>query len=201
MRLDRPAWLNEVLAFPDETLAIFIPVCFCCPRSLPANQRHLVCKRRKIFFPPVLLERDTSSKGSESLARRPQALEAGVSPLEPRPSLHSFKPSLCVDSPIPKSRSFDPDTPVSCARILSTEGTLFTRGPLTWPSPPSSASTSPGNCTSAHQHRFYPACLPAPHQRLSSQFPLHGVSEQCDFQPSFPHTPLSLVSVSLISNS
>lgn len=61
--------------------------------------------------------------------------------------------------------------------------------------PPSSVSTSPGNCTSAHQHHFYPACLLGPHQRLSSQFPLHGVSEQCDFQTSFPHTPLSLISL------
>ena len=85
VRLDGPAWLNETLAFPDETLDIFISVCFCCPRSLPANQRHLVCKRCKILFLPVLLERDASSKGSETSAGRLQAIEGGVSPLEPRP--------------------------------------------------------------------------------------------------------------------
>lgn len=85
MCLDRPAWPNEVLAFPDETLDIFISVCFCCPRSLPAKQRHLVCKRRKLFFLPVPLEWDASSKGSDTSAGRLQAIEGGVSPLEPRP--------------------------------------------------------------------------------------------------------------------
>lgn len=101
-------------------------------------------------------------------------------------------------TPIPKSCSFDPDTPVSCAWILSTEGTLLTRGPLASPLPPSCVHLAwkLHFCASAS---LLSSLSPHLLQTLSSQYFLHGVSEQHDIQPSFPHTPLFLIS--LISTS